>query len=430
MSHNRSSSLSSRRLPFVLAACVLLSASAVSATSASGGADARSPVAKPGAAAAAKARAASSARVLKGLRRTLNRRSLARARPAPGTPPGRGERPAPNPDLPPASGGAADRFGVSPDNIEFEEPEIRDRLLDSMAAAGARWIRFDVKWEVIQYRGQQHYDFERYDDLVSAARARGLRILGTLAYAPKWARSSACAGEFMCEPRSADEYATWAARTVAHFRGRISHWELWNEPNIAGFWKPKPNPALYTALLKAAYGRIKAASADAFVLAGATSPAPNDDTQVDEVTFMQQVYANGGAGHFDAWSHHPYTHPGAPGNVHPDSAWYQMYGAKLSLRGVMAANGDGNKQLWGTEYGPPSAGSGSYSEAKQAQHVADAYRLWRSYDWAGPLFWYSMRDTGAAPQTEYWRFHGLLRRDLTAKPSWLAYRNAAAAAAS
>jgi polysaccharide biosynthesis protein PslG len=423
---------SSRRVLAVISALALLSVSLVFATSAAGGADARRSAAKPAALASAKAQAARRA-VFNRVRKAVARRAKPPRRPTPqtggsgggdagSTPPPPTDQPRPG-----APVGSADRFGVSPDNIEFEEPEIRDRLLDSMVAAGARWIRFDVKWEVIQHHGPAGYDFERYDELVAAARARGLQVLGTLAYAPRWARSPACPDEFMCEPRSADEYATWAARTVVHFAGRISHWELWNEPNIAGFWKPRPNPGLYTALIRAAYPRIKAASPQAFVLAGATSPAPNDATQVDEVTFLQQVYANGGAGHFDAWSHHPYTHPGPPGHVHPHSAWYQMYGAKPSIRSLMTANGDGGKRLWGTEFGPPSAGAAHYSEAHQAQHVADAYRLWRSYDWAGPLFWYSMRDTAEAAHNPYWRFHGLLRRNLTPKPSWHAYRAAATA---
>jgi hypothetical protein len=319
------------------------------------------------------------------------------------------------------------RFGVSPDNIEFEAPAARDRLLDSLAEMGARWIRFDVKWEVVQNRGAGSYDFSRYDELTAAARARGFEILGTLAYAPQWARSPVCATSFMCEPRDPNEYALWAAETVAHFKGRITHWELWNEPNITGFWKPRPSPAHYAALVKAAYPRIKAANPDAFVLAGATSPAPDDGTQIDEVTFLRETYANGAQGSFDAWSHHPYTHPAPPGNVHPDCAWYEIYGTKVSIRSLMADNGDGAKQVWGTEFGPPSAGSpGSVGEDGQARHVTEAYRLWRSYDWAGPLFWYTGRDLAEpGASSSAYDYMGLLRRDFTPKPAWYAYKTAA-----
>jgi polysaccharide biosynthesis protein PslG len=334
--------------------------------------------------------------------------------------------PAPPPPAPPPPD-AQKQFGISPDNIEFEDQATRDRTLDSLQAMGAQWIRFDVKWTVVQYAGSDDWDFSRYDALVDAVRARGMEVLGTLAYAPVWARSAACRESYACEPRDVDEYARFAQRAAAHFAGRISHWELWNEPNISGFWKPKPNPSLYTSLIRAAYPRIKVANANAVVLAGATSPAPNDGAQIDEVTFLQQVYANGGQGSFDAWSHHPYTQPAPPGNVHPDCAWYQIYGTQTSIRSLMTASGDGAKKVWGTEYGPPTAGTpGSVSESTQAQWVTDAYRLWRSYDWAGPLFWYSDRDEApSGVSTSAWDYYGLLRHDFSPKPAWSAYRAAA-----
>jgi polysaccharide biosynthesis protein PslG len=383
-------------------------------------------------------------KALRTLRRPAKPRSkkpkprLKRPRPKPRPVPDSAPRPAPRPQPqptpqptpPPPAADASTRFGVSPDNLEFEDAATRDRTLDSLAAMGARWIRFDVKWDVIQYRGPDSFDFSRYDALAAAASARGLRILGTLAYAPRWARSEACKDSFPCEPRSPAEYARYAEATVRHFRGRIGHWEIWNEPNISGFWRPKPNAASYTALLKAAYPRIKAANPDAVVLAGATSPAPNDGTQIDEVTFLQQVYAAGGGGNFDAWSHHPYTHPAPPGNVHPDCAWYQIYGSRPNIRDVMSSHGDGAKRVWGTEYGPPTAGTpGSVSETTQAQWVTQAYRLWNSYDWAGPLFWYADRDQLAPGASgDAWNYYGLLRHDFSPKPGWSAYRAAALAA--
>ena len=400
-----------RRVALVtLSAAGLLVAALVgsSAASSSGGAPLRSY-----------SKATSHEKVFRKLLRSLRRSVRPRPkRPAPDTVPKRARASTPN---------ETERFGVSPDNLELEDEPTRNRTLDSLAAMGARWIRFDVKWDVIQHGGPDSFDFSRYDALAAAATARGFRILGTLAYAPRWARSPTCSDSFACRPRDAGEYARFAEATVAHFRGRIGHWEIWNEPNIPGFWRPKPNAAAYTTLLRTAYPRIKTANPDAVVLAGATSPAPDDGMQIDEVTFLEQVYAAGGGGSFDAWSHHPYTHPAPPGNVHPDCAWYQIYGSKPSIRGVMRSHGDAAKQVWGTEYGPPTAGSpGSVSEATQAQWLTQAYNLWNSYDWAGPLFWYADRDQlpkGASGDA--WNYYGLLREDFSPKPAWSAYRAAA-----
>ena len=79
------------------------------------------------------------------------------------------------------------------------------------------------------------------------------------------------------------------------------------------FWLPAPNAARYTALVRAAYGRMKAIDPSITVLAGATSPASDDGPDIDPRTFLRQVYANGGGGSFDAWSHHPYYGPNHSG---------------------------------------------------------------------------------------------------------------------
>ena len=117
--------------------------------------------------------------------------------------------------------------------------------------------------------------------------------------------------------------------------------------------------------------------------------------------------------------------PAAPGEAQGWSAWYQMYGTSPSLRSVMVANGDGAKKIWATEFGAPTNGPGGYvSEATQAQYVTQAYAAFRSYDWAGPLMWYSHRDAGTTTDTRE-NFFGLLRYDFSPKPAYTAYQTAA-----
>src|SRR5688500_8585226 len=132
-----------RAFVFVLLTFALLGAGLASTPAATGGGG------RPGAGASLKGSAASRAqgraqkrvvrRVLRRLRRTQPRVVRPGAPGADATSPA--PSPAPNPASPPPLG-STDRFGISPDNIEFEEPPVRDRLLDSMVAAGARWIRF------------------------------------------------------------------------------------------------------------------------------------------------------------------------------------------------------------------------------------------------------------------------------------------------
>ena len=67
-------------------------------------------------------------------------------------------------------------------------------------------------------------------------------------------------------------------------------------------------------MLKRAYVEIKAVDPTATVLAGGTAPAPDDPSGRDmsPVTFLRNIYANGGKGYFDAFAHHPYSFPCSP----------------------------------------------------------------------------------------------------------------------
>jgi hypothetical protein len=207
----------------------------------------------------------------------------------------------------------------------------------------------------------------------------------------------------------------------------VHSYEVWNEPNQSGAWTPKPDAAAYTLLLKAAYPAIKAADPQSTVMTGGTGPAPNDGTQIAPLDFLNAVYANGGAGFFDAVAHHPYTFPAYPGEAQNWSPWYQMYGTAPSLRSLMIAHGDGAKKIWATEFGAPTNGpSGTHvSEAMQATMYTRAIAAWRRYTWAGPLFFFQGRDMGANPSSRE-NFFGFLHYDFSPKPAFAAFQAAIA----
>ncbi len=246
-------------------------------------------------------------------------------------------------------------------------------------------------------------------------------------YTPGWARPSGTSATYGPDPA---KFAAFARVAAAHYSALGVHaYEVWNEPNIKSFWTPSPNVGDYTRLLKAAYPAIKGADPQATVLSGGTAPAPDDGTSYSPVTFLKGVYANGGGNWFDAVAHHPYSWDTYPGDAQAWSAWYQMYGTNPSLRSVMTANGDGEKKIWGTEFGAPTDGpAGSFvSESVQAKMITKAYSTWRGYDWAGPLFTYQGRDLGTSNDRRENHF-GLLRNDWSQKPAYDAYRQAVAAA--
>jgi len=332
---------------------------------------------------------------------------------------------------PPASPGAVansfgpDMFGVSVGGeLQNEDPTTLGRDLNAIREVGARWVRVDINWAQIQAGGPSSYDWAAIDRVVRGATQRGMKVLGVIESTPEWARPAGTSATYGPNPA---KYAQFAAEAVERYAAMGVHtYEVWNEPNIVGFWTPAPDPAAYTNLLEAAYPAIKSADPHATVLTGGTAPAPSDGKDVSPVDFLAGIYANGGAGSFDAVAHHPYSWPAHPGEPELWSAWHQMYRPNPSLRSLMSANGDASKKIWATEFGAPTDGpeGSAVDEGTQAKMITKAYSLWRTYRWAGPLFTYEGRDLGTSTDTRE-NFFGMLRHDFSPKPSYTAYRNAA-----
>lgn len=330
------------------------------------------------------------------------------------------------------SGTVAARAGLSGGStILWESSAEQARELDAIAATGAKWFELDVDWNHIQYEGPAAWHWNAATDrLVTAARSRGLTLIGMLAYSPPWARGADCPpGSLHCLPANPADFARFARGAVARYgangsdpalRGAIEHWVVWNEPNHQPFAQPKPNLDRYTAVLRAAYPAIKAADPAATVVTGSTSPAGDapDGTDVAPVTWLRGLYARGARGSFDAVGHHPYSFPTNPLEAHSWNAFTQTQ----DLYDVMVANGDGAKKIWGTEAGAPTGTSGNaVTETQQAQWARDYFAGWNTTfrQFTGPLIWFQARDSGANPAA--WDENlGLLRRDWSAKPAYAA----------
>ncbi len=320
------------------------------------------------------------------------------------------------------------RAGFNPGSgILWMNDAERQRELDAMAATGARWIALDFDWNSIQGDGPESFRWDRSTDrVVRQAHERGLRIIGTLAYSPPWARRAVCANTSHCFPTDPNTYGRFARAAaerygpnspVPELRNSVRVWQIWNEANHYPFVQPTVDVAGYTVMLQRAYTAIKAADRASVVLAGATSPAGDDPSGRDmaPVTFLRGIYANGGGRSFDAFAHHPYTFPHSPLIAAPWNAFTQT----RDLHAVMTEHGDARKKVWGTEAG---AGTGTDPKAvdplRQAQLLRDYYTGWNGEfrSFTGPLLWFSVRDRSTNPASIYENF-GIFRHDFRPKPA-------------
>ncbi len=332
------------------------------------------------------------------------------------------------------------RFGLSLGDTLQGMPSTRlANELSGIKALGVGWIRVDLDWNDIQPNNASSYHWSGFDAIVAGARARGLQVLPVVDYTPSWARPASCTSAEFCAPASPGQFAAFAAAAAARYAPRgVHNWEIWNEENQNFYWQPSANASAYVTLLKQTYAAIKHVDGSATVISGGLATTDTAAGGIAQLDYLSEMYADGAKGSFDAVGYHPYSFPVPASYFVSWNAWSKMGQTTPSLRSIMVANGDGNKQIWPTEYGAPTNGPGAVSvpnnyninaspdhvnEAMQAVIARDFVTTAENVPWLGPAFWYTYQDAGTdASNTE--DFYGLLRANGSQKPAYLAFKEA------
>ncbi|MBJ7340968.1 cellulase family glycosylhydrolase [Mycolicibacterium sp.] len=274
-------------------------------------------------------------------------------------------------------------IGVADPSLYFASTTEIDTTLDALQSLGVQNVRIQIPWAAVQKSGPTSYDWTAVDQMITAATARNMGVLGVLNATPFWAGTPYLSGQ-----PAPQAYATFASAVASRYAGKISAYEIWNEPNAYMFLSPA-DPAGYTRLLKAAYPAIKAADPAAIVVGGVVGAGVGiDNLTVSPQAFIAGMYAAGAKGSFDALSFHPYQFflPFSAGASVADSPLNQL----AAIRQLMVANGDGTLKIWATEYGEPSS---VVTEQQQAAYIKDFLTTWQTEDGAGPIFLHTVRDS-------------------------------------
>ena len=223
-------------------------------------------------------------------------------------------------------------FGVSIPSLIVQSPATQAAWLANLKSIGITSIRAGADWRSIQYVGPNTYDWAPLDHEIDSIRAAGMTVDLVIAGCPPWAAVRSVAHKLSPQPANPATYAKFAAAVAARYaRQGVNDFEIWNEPNNAIFWQPKPNAVAYTADLRAAYASIKAVDSSAFVITGGLAPEANHLKNINAVTFLKDMYADGAKGSFDALGYHPYSYPALPNTYEPWSGWSQMRQAPISI---------------------------------------------------------------------------------------------------
>ncbi|MBJ7287769.1 cellulase family glycosylhydrolase [Williamsia sp.] len=301
-------------------------------------------------------------------------------------------------------------LGVADSDLYFATQAQIDAALTKVAALGVKNVRVLIPWYDVN-PDPGVFDWTRIDRVVASATTRKMGIVAVVTHSPDWAVAPGDT-PVISPPAKVGDYGDFTAIVAKRYKGKISAYEIWNEPNGGTSFYPTPDPARYTQLLKAAYVKIKAVSSAVTVIAGVLGAVPTSTTDktINAPTFLTAMYNAGAKGYFNAISFHPYqlSTPYSQGLSLAGSP----YNEDTAMHNTMLSKGDGGKRIWATEYGLPTS---VVTEAHQAAYIKDFMDAWGRRSWHGPMFLYTTQD--ATSGYDAGLQFGLYRADGTAKPA-------------
>ena len=226
---------------------------------------------------------------------------------------------------------------------------------DKLAAAGIKWARVQTMWSRCE-KQKGVYDFSVIDSVVDNLISRGIRPwfsvgFGNILYMTNCYTGAAvgCVPT-LYGPECREAWCSYVRELAKRNKGKVTYWEIWNEPNIPQFWQPtKPNVGEYLELVKLTGGIIRKEIPDAKI-GGTTSSTAHG-------SWERKFFELGGAKEIDFWCGHAY------GCV-PERLRHQQRVASEStddfvailkdMRAFIDARGGKHTEIWQGESGFPS----------------------------------------------------------------------------
>jgi hypothetical protein len=204
------------------------------------------------------------------------------------------------------------KMGIHTRLTDEVEPWKIKRTLEMVREMGVPWIVEYFPWAYHE-PAPGRFDWSHADLVVDHARRQGLTVIARLGFVPEWARPDPEIQPTTFTYLDAEQYDAFAGYVgafVEHFRGRVDHVVIWNEPNISLEWGYRPvDPEGYTQLLRAVYPRAKAANPGVVILGGALAPTlapPGDPEGMNDLEYMRRMLAAGAGDAMDGLAVHAY----------------------------------------------------------------------------------------------------------------------------
>ena len=222
---------------------------------------------------------------------------------------------------------------------ELFKPE---KCYDLLAKTGVKYARCQTGWCKCE-KEKGVYDFSWLDNVIDNLLSRGVQPWFTLSYGnPLYMEKTPDETGVGCVPLYYGEEAVkaWNSYVLAlacHYKDKITHYEVWNEPDLIQFWHPcAPNAAQYASFVSMTASVIRSVQPNAKIGACVSSLAALD--------FVKEEIAHFEKGSVDFFNFHAYT-------TVPEFRYKALV---ARVRDLLDENGFENVELWQGEAGYPS----------------------------------------------------------------------------
>ncbi len=317
------------------------------------------------------------------------------------------------------------KMGIHTRLTDEVEPWKIKRTLEMVREMGASWIVEYFPWAYYE-PSPGRFDWTHADLVVDHARRQGLTVIARLGFVPEWARPDPEELPTTFTYLDEEHYAAFADYVHAfaeHFRGRVGHIVVWNEPNISLEWGYRPvDPEGYTTLLRAVYPRAKAADPDLLILGGALAPtlAPVGDPEgMNDLDYLRRMLAAGAGEVMDGLAVHAYgwqmpaSAPGNPAAVN----WNRTE----LLRRLLVDYGHGDLPVYITEGGwnDHPRWTKAVQPSRRAVFTLQAYqKALDEWPWCSAVILWAFRYP--RPANTYQDYFTFVTTDFTPKPIYFA----------
>ncbi len=282
----------------------------------------------------------------------------------------------------------------------------RDRQLEVLAAAlcGAKIIRTSPSWGSVE-KTPGKYDWTMFDESVEEYGKKGMELQPILAFTPRWAaparyRNSKNWLDWSRRQPDLKAYAKYSRDAAARYKGKIRFWEVWNEPDLSGFFNGTSDQ--YLQMLKAAYKAVKKGNPQALVLTGGFA-SMLDHPGRSEANFQENTISKG-KGFYDIHAYHQHGS-------------FSLYQQAVSGKFLPMRQKHGVTVPW---YANETAiASMDGAERMQAETLYKKIL----YAWSRGAIaynWYDLRNDGFDPK-EHEHNYGILTNDFYPKAGYPAY---------